>query len=294
MIDNLRMLSDDPFLLSRAWTTLLQLTSWVGITIGEIHPPALCQAQPYTYLGMLFGKDVRPAEKIRIKLARFRDLLLNSTGENVEAVDISAGFGVCIFASQCINLGLADQYYIIKFFRRVAHQAHKRGWSFARPIWNSIVVDWLSWIDTLMTASFTYAAFRYDSRIFRLFTDASDHGWGVVILFEGRMLSFGQPWSDAERRLHINIRELLAHRIGLHIILNLFEDPELPPIVVDALIDNTTALGWATHRRSRCYVANGLCAEIETEFRGRLTVRTLEYVRSEDNLADAPSRPKLH
>jgi hypothetical protein len=281
MIDNLRLVSDDMHALRAAWHCMLNICDYVGITVGEVSPPAHRGSSPYTFLGIRFGTAATPSERILAKLQRFDALL--STGK-ATAIDLSAGFGLCIFASQALRRSLAREYYVIKFMRRVSRASMAHSWNRTVVVWPCIIAEWASWIRSLRTESYTPR--RPHPFTVTMYTDASETGWGVVLIYGDRAWSRGGPWSDAESKLHINVLELEAIRIGLRLAAAI-----LGPCTVNALVDNTTAISWASRGRSRNYLANEIIKQMGQEAAALgITLASLEYIESARNLADKPSR----
>jgi hypothetical protein len=124
-----------------------------------------------------------------------------------------------------------------------------------------------------------------DARFVTLYTDASDTGWGVVVFY----VQDGTE-TQAESQESINVRELRALRIGLRILVDVFNASAKSPIVVSAFIDNTSALQWYKKGHSRSFVANGVLNDCQREFDRVVVIRFLQYVASAANFADAPSR----
>jgi len=72
-----------------------------------------------------------------------------------------------------------------------------------------------------------------------MYTDASNTGWGAVLLGQ---VAKGY-WTAAERSLHINELELLAIELGLRSFL-----PQLQDKVLLLRVDNTTAVAYVNHQ----------------------------------------------
>ena len=121
-------------------------------------------------------------------------------------------------------------------------------------------------------------------------TDASKWGWGMVTNAHGRLTQFGRPWTNEERKLHINILEMLAAANAARYMENeglLQQDEE---VHLRWLVDNTTALAVVLNRGSRAVDLHRYAQEfLEICARNRCTLTSL-YIQSAMNPADAPSR----
>jgi hypothetical protein len=258
MIDNLRLVSNDMRLLRARWHQLLNICDYVGNTVGEAAPPAVRGHSPYTFLGIRFGAAATPSERIIEKLRRFGTLL---TARRVSAIDLSAGFGVCIFATQALRQSMAHVYYILKFMRRVSHGSQTLPWSRMVLVWPSVADEWTRWIVQFCSQSYTPK--QLPQLTVTMYTDASETGWGVGLIFGDRVWSRGGPWSHAESARHINVLELEAIRIGLRLAAEI-----IGPCTINALVKQM---------------------EQEAAVLG-IALASLDYIESARNLADKPSR----
>jgi hypothetical protein len=118
-----------------------------------------------------------------------------------------------------------------------------------------------------------------------VYTDASEDGYGIVIFGLGDTRVVGGKWTEAEKTRHINILELATVRIALRFLRQATDEPEL---IIDWYIDNTTAIAVIENGRSRTFALNEIVNEIQQHTWAR--TRKVQYVESERNLADAPSR----
>lgn len=122
-----------------------------------------------------------------------------------------------------------------------------------------------------------------------LFSDASDYGWGTVIFDGPRTHVFAGRWSEAEARLSINVRELLALKISIAQIGRVNS-----ALSLHFLLDNTTAMAWASRRVKppRSCIANSIAQELKARLRdNNVEVESIGYwIESARNPADASSR----
>lgn len=287
-IDNLRLCSDDVHALNAAWFELLQLCDNIGCTIGEMNPPPTSLQYEYVYLGMKFTfKDSVPAvqlaDKSKLKLKRAIEGL--TSHREMLVADIQAIFGHTVWATIVTARSLGKLYHVLKFIRRIS----KLKQSDTRQVWPSIIEAWTEELRQMSTASYT--APLIPNVIVTMFTDASESGWGVVIFNYGEkpIRVFAGKWSSAESKEHINMLELRALRIGARIMAHLKSEGEI--IAIEVFVDNTTARAWASRRRAPTWNANQLAQEFSAELKtADIQLRSIDYVESARNFADAPSR----
>jgi hypothetical protein len=266
MVDNVRFVSDSAELLVQVLHNFVDICARVGITIGEVTPPSRTNGQTeYVFLGLSFRQlcGVTAGPKLGDKLARA--LVLLSSTEEI-AIDWLAVFGVCSFVSYALG---------------IARRESRLGVTHAR-LWPSIVELWKKWVSTLLTHSFFPTDTPSTATNIVAFSDASGSGWGGVILFRGHTIIVGDTWSRRAASHDINVKETMAARNTLRKILE--------PSVIDMYIDNTSTIAWLRKKRSRVYLANAVVEEIFTTLPANVTVRSVSYVKSADNVADGPSR----
>lgn len=287
-IDNLRMCSDDLGMLSQTWRELLVLCETLGATIGELNPPQTAAPTPYTYLGMLFSviddvPRVELAYKSKQKLLRAAEAL--RTTKRMLVVDLMAIFGQTVWATIVTGTSLGRLYYVIKFMRRIARHRLEESVS----VWNCIVELWQSTLVELTTKQFVQP--EAPSTTATMYTDASETGWGVVVLnFKDRPIRiFAGAWTEKEAKQSINVLELRALRIGIRKLADTKAASDT--VALHGFIDNTTARAWALKRRAPKWSANALTLELHDEMeKAGIQLASLEYVKSADNFADRPSR----
>jgi len=276
-IDNLRMVSDDLHMLKKAWLQLLMLIKELGITVGDHMEPS---DKAYTYLGQHFNAGVvTVAEKAKKKYDRAIELLKK---DRLLGADIAAIFGHCIWGSSVVNDPLAPHYYIFKFFRR---KSVDMDYDAYYEVWPCIRAPWIAWIKLLQTQQYSYRYIDPSTRVVTVYTDASEDGYGIIVFGLDDTRVVGGKWNDEEKKLHINILELATVRIALRFLRLATDEPE---IIIDWFIDNTTAIAVYKNGRSRTFALNSIVDEILQHTWAR--TRKVEYIKSGDNPADAPSR----
>jgi len=288
-IDNLRLCSNNIHALWAAWNELLKLCKSLGATIGDMQPPPSEMQQPYVYLGMHFStcEHVPTAElstKSKIKLTSA--IALINSHKRVPVVDVIALFGQTVWACIVTGYRLGNLYHVIKFIRR----AQRHQMTDIVEIWPSIIETWTTTLTILIDRKFQ-AAPEPEAHA-TMYTDASDSGWGVVILdFGSRPIRvFAGQWSPEERRMHINVKELSALRIGIRTLSTLKAKQE-DVVGIRIFVDNTTARAWAIRKRAPNFLANTIAGDIGAEAElSNIRITSIEYVKSERNIADKPSR----
>lgn len=177
----------------------------------------------------------------------------------------------------------------IDAIRSAAHCARESNWDSTTLQLSRSVVDELScaWSNMIANPFRHVICGGFNSRLY-VATDASDWGWGLVILDEGGKLvkQRREAWTLEQRKLHIFIREVMASSNGLEFADSCGLLSEKTMIV---LITDNTAAAWAIRRG---YTVNSVAQRYINKilrFYHRLDVVS---VVSEDNCSDAPSRNK--
>lgn len=287
-IDNLRLCSNNLHALCAAWHELLRLCGHLGATIGELNPPPMTVQHSYKYLGMVFSSrsdvmQVCLAPKSIRKINEAVELLRSRSPMKV--VDVISIFGHTVWASTVTCYSLGKLYYVIKFVRRI----QRLDLDELTTVWPSIVDLWASALNEMTTMIHTAEQKHTHQTI--MYTDASESGWGVVILdlYNRPFRIFAGPWSPAEAKHSINELELRALRIGLRTLASIKTSGDI--VKVDCYIDNTTARAWAARRRAPTFSANNVAIDIDQELRcNGIQLSSLSYVESAKNIADAASR----
>jgi hypothetical protein len=239
-----------------------------------------------TFLGMRWdyaNRSVSLGEKSRTKL-------LQEISRRMQASHIVSLYGRLFFAAEVLELPLQHYYYAIKFYRKLM-------WKIQRDLitpdlevefWDAA---WRQVLDWQQKATMIEAEVKLEGHSTLLprvdvYTDASDTGFGIVVLMEGRYYERAGRWTEerwwkkSSWMPHINQRELAT--VGL---AETFLD-ELGMDVASAHlhVDNTSTLGTLKRGRSKSYWMNNILRGQNNKW------RTREFVASESNLADEPSR----
>ncbi len=116
-----------------------------------------------------------------------------------------------------------------------------------------------------------------------VFTDASFHGWGVVAFLDGHVTILGSKWKTA--RININELEACAVQHALDILGN-----NLRGTHVIFLVDNTSVVYAMRKGRSNNFVMNAVMERLAKYSELLDFSFETQWVESQHNLADAPSR----
>jgi hypothetical protein len=287
-IDNLRLCSNNLHALNSSWHELLNICDFIGATIGELHPPPSGIVSPYTYLGMLFSTvdeipTVELAEKSKRKLLHSASCL--KPFSTMLVADVLAIFGQTVWGTIVTGMPLGKFFHVLKFIRRL----QTKNLNDHVMIWNSIIDMWKAALIEMTSMKFQQSATADATTT--IYTDASESGWGVVILdFKNRpMRIFAGRWTRTEASESINMLELRAVRIAIRILNKLKSSEET--IAVDFMIDNTSARCWAIKARAKRFCANELALQIHDELKhSHIQMKSINYVKSDQNIADGPSR----
>jgi hypothetical protein len=289
-IDNVRFLSDDIDALMRVWNCFMTKCHSIGIVIGEASTvDDIRDRRPYTYLGMVFDhvhRRVSQTPKTVRKLQHMHDVFFDGTQRKI--LDIMCVFSTCLWASTVVDWRLAKVYHVFKQLRRLARAQHKG--ATVAVVWPSIVPLWRSWLQELAAEEARFVYVSTTANPILAYSDACLDGWGATVFNAAHVDILGSRWTKHERRLHINVLEVLAVKR----FLEQWQPPEQTPeerTAIRLLLDNTSAIAWLKRRRSATFTANGIVADILEILESKgLAIVSTTYVPSARNLADAPSR----
>ena len=291
-IDNFRVLANSVQMVDELLKILFEVCQEMQVAINENENECLeSDPQRYEFLGIQFNHEDRTTQlglKTRTKLLS----LAGSrpwTSPSVTIQEMLSMYGLLTFAATTTNVPRAKFYHAIKFMRKRA----SAGAPLLDPahVWPSSLPSWDSWVPCCIEASPRFWREQSeDDVVVSLFTDASNSGMGSVILQGDRPLrAFGSKWSPFLKRKHINLLEAHAVLRGLIILQATTPTKDFPHLAIDVHIDNTSVLFTTMKGSSRSFELNAIIGQI---WRLPITkqVRSWQYVRSADNLADTPSR----
>ena len=241
------------------------------------------------FLGIHFDYEsrcVRLTDRFVCKLRGFTIPLVSSVA-SVQTI-----FGKLFFASEVLRLPLERWYYAIKFYRQVCfHFAAGRTQAETQLVWHAQAhTQCQTWWEMAITNA--ERGPPHPNALLpstaTLFTDASDFGYGLVLVRDGVAITKGVRWSesrfwqDPAYRPSINQRELWAALQGAEWLAQL----GIQASSVSLRIDNTAAMHTITSRRSNAFHMNELLRATNAP----TNWHDVQYVRSQENLADRPSR----
>ena len=135
------------------------------------------------------------------------------------------------------------------------------------------------WINNLPHA---YNVIKHKPPSVTIYTDASKKGWGATL----NAIETGGAWNKREQRLHINEKEMLAVHLGSLALTKMFSD-----IYIKLLIDNSVVVSILNKMgTSHNEILNNLVFDIWEYFRKKNIWITANYVSTDENRADKPSR----
>ena len=175
---------------------------------------------------------------------------------------------------------LANSFYVLKFYRRVASEVNKDLSSLDRErvIWPSLTRR-LAYLEAVCRSRPYFFAVSTTSTVAIVATDASSSGFGASILFDSSrsMRVWGQTWSHDEFGFHINLKEAMA-------ILKTVEKFRICHPVL-WLIDNSAVFFALKKGYSASLGLNNLVKKINAYGHFKFCL-----VKSKANPADFPSR----
>lgn len=252
------------------------------------------------FLGMHFDYDARSVALS----TRFVDKIKNIDWQDTSLKNVQSIFGRLFFSASVLCLALDQHYYAIKFYRTVCRRESLRVGTDLNPLcwWRSAFESAQEWARSAIHNE-PQKAFSKSITKYTLFTDASDHGYGIVLIFDGQVHVTGEAWTELSpektelRRKFwaansfmpsINQRELVTVMFAQVWLAELGISTEH----VDLLIDNTSALACVRKGRSNAYWLNKvLSATPVTGIHPKLVRwKTANYIASLLNLADKKSR----
>jgi hypothetical protein len=265
----------------------VHLCADVGLTLKpeEVNTPH----QVGEWMGVthdLAKKSVALTGKTVAKLRAARAKVLGE--ESVTAETLISVFGLLGHYSGVLNAPLFAYWAAVKLVRRIAADigAGRRKPDDIVTLWPSARADFERWFRFLDETPSAPMPNRGGRHTVVLFTDASKHGWGAVLIVNGSLLHIGGRWDPKTAELDINTLEALAVTNGVKHFAQYLAEEELLLV-----IDNTTAMhglvrGSAQAGRLNAAVGTALVAL----GLAKPTSIQIVYIESARNPADGPSR----
>lgn len=203
---------------------------------------------------------------------------------------IESLLGMCVYADSSLPCGLAPFRPYLYSMRWLAHLRRSQltgGRKVDCPTTvRAEVTRWSSILQQLQPQSTCVPP--PPAEALTIATDASKWGWGMSACIGGILYEHGEPWTTAERQLHINVLEILgAARTAER--LQQMENMNRP-LLVNWLMDNTTALSVVMNRGSRIIQLHEIAERFVKTCGECQWVLRPQYVQSAQNTADAASR----
>jgi hypothetical protein len=275
-IDNVRFLAQDAHELRSAIRYFFEVTRQFGVDVNEtVENVTAGNLEQYEFLGVAYNHKKGTTDLATHLIEKLKAVRLP---EAPSLREVLSWYGLLNFCSAVMDVCRAGAYYATKFLRRRTGDLldqPTRFWPVARSTMNAWSAKILSTPPVIATPHRAPTA--------TIFTDASDAGYGVVVFFaDGHTAVFGGTWTETQKLENINVREALAVQIALtHI--------NLRGCACELFIDNTSALECLRKGSSRSFALNVAVGAIRLCEQFPLICR-MQYVRSEHNRADLPSR----
>lgn len=279
-IDNVR-LSGEHIILPEALKLLYEVATFMKISINESFTEAVHNTDEYTFLGVHYchrERYVTLSEKSRNKVVDI-PLVFPDTGTLRLYLSL---YGVLGYASQVLQISRAPYYYATKFLRRQIGKHLDEVTSVWPAAWNHL----MRWkMDVLKKTKYFPQEWSHPKYgPLTVYTDASSKGFGVVAFgTDGRVHVIAEPFKEEFLTQPIVIKETFA-------VLEALSQLDMREIAyAEFWIDNTSSLGAIRKTQSANFTLNSLVNEITTHPNFK-KVRSLSYVHTSENHADAPSR----
>ncbi len=198
--------------------------------------------------------------------------------------DLLRLFGVVFSAARTRPTALSSFFWGLKLYRRVCGQVQSGEkhlgskatfWSSLRPSFERLRSTLL--VNQPLVVSEGVTTF--------LATDASALGWGLSVFADGNHYTRGGAWDTDTLPLHINVKELLAVKRGLHAL----DEMGIDHLSTEICVDSTVAFSALRRGYSPSVDVNRVLTDIATTFPSAAGLR-LTWVPSASNPADPPSR----
>jgi hypothetical protein len=202
--------------------------------------------------------------------------------------DVCVIFGLLLWASTVCHAPLAKFYMAIKFVRRRMSQTAKLEALLTDPamLWSSARPHFIHWFNHLISNIPVVPLRRQMSRDVIVFTDASKSGYGGCFfdIATAQVLFTAGQWRQEDASKSINELELKAVALVLDEWAGLMGNKD-----VHLRVDNTTAKSALKKGRSDHHHLNEILLTTLPVIKSFKTF-TVEYVKSEENVADSLSR----
>ncbi len=239
----------------------------------------------YEFIGVAFDHDARTVSLSGKNATRLPDEI----PERISFDTLEVLIGRLIFAAGALCIPLAHVWWPIKWARRRYYDFnHQKIHLSDDMVVPPAVSRGLSWWLRHARRSYRVPAVRPGAPSV-LFSDASLRGWGAVLVTSRQeVFVAGGPWPRDHVSGDINVLEARALDLGLAHLRDAFlrsGDPKL-----DILVDNTSVESGVRRGVGHSpFVSDALCPAIAALRELGIPI-TVDYIRTAENPADAPSR----
>jgi hypothetical protein len=245
-------------------------------------PPAI--ATTLDFIGVEFnfrGHTVRVAQKTFGKLPKV-------IPSSLSAGDLEQLVGRLFFSAAVSGTPLGDFYFAIKETRRLFNKLNRGElWPESAVTLSASARRQLQSLLQKSTATRKINAQSMTGGDWRLFSDASTHGWGGVLLApSGQIFSTGAKWPKVHDSTEIAQLEATA----LLRAIAAFEDLLRGASRLHLVVDNTSVLHGVKRGTARAENLAGVVARVNHAVAALGCPATISYVKSAENPADIPSR----
>jgi len=252
----------------------------------KLNPYETTPTHQYKYCGVNYDhttQTVTVAPKTMKKLANCTPSRTNTAGYYEYL------FSLLFFASQILRAPAHRWWHAIAAYRKLCNRLQAGAISVTTAVSLSAkATDELVQFYEFCLRNAPTKVPTQASHTITLYTDASRKGWGGVLVHQGEILSTGGAWEATvpAREASTAYLEALATSRAVNAFAHRLVDKD-----VLIMIDSKAAIGAINRKRSNAQDLNQAVAEVFKHF-GSARPRSISttYVRSEDNLADGPSR----
>ena len=236
-------------------------------------------------------------EKATIQLTKkFLSRLPKEPPETQSLAESERMIGRLVHAAGMLRLPLGQYYYALKWYRRRAN-AYGRGaidLNEQRLVPPSVRMKLKQWLhDARRTVTIPHGGFADNEA--RLFSDASLHGWGaVLILANGQVFVAAGQWAQRYSSSDINALEAAAAKEAVSAFrLTITEGIQQRTIdAIRIVVDNTSVKSTAMKGSAKEQRQNDAIVQLLSMLNDFRVGISFEYVESHNNPADEVSRGK--
>lgn len=287
-IDNIRISGEESTV--RQWTSVVEKRALqAGVTFGEVQS----FTKEYTFIGVHFNHK---EGTISVGAKAHRSTLNTPTWKDMRVKDLEVFASRSLFSAAILGVSLFRYYQFFRFVRLMLNKWNRKEVDGDTPL--NFPPHALTAGEELRHILSTNAPRKFSEappvHLTTLATDASNYGWGAVLFHEnGQVLVTGGSWNKARStfpldfdKIHISQKEARAVLYGL-----VSFQHHLPKHIL-ILCDNTAVYISGRKGMSK---SEGISLNFE-QIVDFLSSRGIEaaynYIRSEHNPADLPSRGK--